>query len=181
MANAEQEDRYLAGLDPFGENGLRGGNLLTRGATIPAARGVLGSDHHSRDYAIVAGSSSSSFLAAIRWNRARSRGWGNCGELPWRRDADIWRRCVSPGMSVCHCRFRPTRISIRRRDPGDCPLEATRGFSVADRVSSIRRSVDRNRGGADLQRLVAGEGRYTRGTKLVFATSIWLMVSLKSN
>jgi hypothetical protein len=28
---------------------------------------------------------------------------------------------------------------------------------------------------------VAGAGRYTRGTKLVFATSIWLMVSLKRN
>jgi hypothetical protein len=151
------------------------------GPTIPVARGILGTDHHSRDYAIVAGSSSSSFLAAIRWNRARSRGWSNCGELSWRRDADIWRRCVSPGMSVCPSGFRPTRISIRRRDPGDCPLEATRGSSVADRVSSIHRSVDRNRGGADLQRLVAGEGRYTRGTILAFATSIWLMVSLKRN
>jgi hypothetical protein len=38
---------------------------------------------------------------------------------------------------------------------------------VADRVLSIRRSVDRNRGGAALQRPVAGEGSYTRGTKLV--------------
>ncbi len=172
MANAEQEDGYLAGFDPLGANRLRGGNLLTRGATIPAARGLLGSDHYCRDHAIVAGSRSPSLLAAIRWNGARSRGWSYCGELPWRTDADIWRRCVFPGMSVCDSGFRPTRISIRRRDPGDCPLEATRGSSVADRVSSIRRSVDRNRGGADLQRLVAREGRCTRGAKLAFATSI---------
>jgi hypothetical protein len=172
MANAELEERCVAGFTAFGANRIRGGDLPIRGAAIPAARFLLGSDHHGRDNAIVVGSSSSCFLAAIRWNRAGSRGWSNCGEVPWRRGAGIWRWCVSAGMSVCDSGFEPIRISIRRRDTGDCPVETTRCPSLADRILSIRRSLDRNRSGAALQRSVAGEGRYPRGTKLVRDSSL---------
>jgi hypothetical protein len=60
-------------------------------------------------------------------------------------------------------------ISVRGRYLGDCAIGAADGPSVANRLSSVRRSVHRNWGGADLGVGMAGEGSHTIGEKLNFS------------
>ena len=59
-----------------------------------------------------------------------------------------------------------TCISVRGRYLGDCAVDPTDRSCMANRLSSVRRSVHRNWGGANLGVGVAGEGSHTIGEKL---------------
>jgi hypothetical protein len=58
-------------------NGNRGYSFGADGAIIPDAGGSLGADHHPGDRAVVTGSGSNCFLAALSWNGA----WALTGAL----------------------------------------------------------------------------------------------------
>ena len=77
------------------------------------------------------------------------------------------------GACVCHPGIAPRRgsigstwVSVRGRYPGDCGVDPTDRSYMANRISSVRRNLHRDWGGANLGVGVAGEGSHTIGEKL---------------
>src|SRR5271155_296425 len=70
----------------------RGSGCFGAGRTpVPAARGVLGTNHNHCDYTIVARGSAEGVLAAFRRNWAWSGTWRDCRESLRAACSGVWR------------------------------------------------------------------------------------------
>jgi len=151
----------LADFGAFRANSRGGRCLGARGAVIPTAGNVLGGGHYDGDYAIVPGCCAYCFRAAIRWDGAWSVGRCDCSKLL--RVANICIRCkrVLPGAALRTGALGSKRVSVRGCNPDNCVVGAADSSRMAGRLSSVRRSVHRNRGCAHLDGGVAGERNHT--------------------
>jgi hypothetical protein len=157
----------MADFGAFGADGGGGCSFAAGSATIPAAGSVLGADYYPGDHAVIAGCGIQRFLAAFRRDGAWSSRGRDCGESF--RAGCACLRClrVHPGIAPRRGSIGSACISVRGRYPGDCVVGAAGdGSCMANRLSSVRRSVHRNWGGANLGVGVAGEGSHTIGEKL---------------
>jgi len=146
-------------------------SLGAHGGVIPTAGNVLGGRYNPCDYAIIPGCCAISFLAASRRNGAWSASWRDCSEPLRAANVCIRYKRVHPGAALHIGALRSKRISIRGCNPDDCVVGAADGSCMAHRLPSVRRSVPRNWGSADLNGCVAGEGNHTIG-KYVNSSSI---------
>src|SRR6266851_4899660 len=81
----------LGNTGAFRAHGRGGGCFGVGRALVPAARGVLGTDHNHCDYTIVAGSGAEGILAAFRRNGAWSGTWRDCRESLRAACSGVWR------------------------------------------------------------------------------------------
>jgi hypothetical protein len=156
----------MADFGAFGADRRGGCSFGAGSAIIRAAGSLLGADYNPGDHAVIAGCGVHCFVAAIRRDGAWSGSGRDCGESLRAARACIRYLRVHPGPAPRHGTLGSNRISVRGRYLGDCAVDPTGRSCMANRLSSVRRSVHRNWGGANLGVGVAGEGSHTIGEKL---------------
>lgn len=158
----------VTGRGAFGADGRGGGRFGAGGAAIPAAGGVLGADYNLGHYAVIVGCGVRSFLAAHRRNGAWSGSRRDCSESIRAASACIRNWRVHTRTDLRRDALRPKCISVRGSYAGDCAVGAADRSRMADRLSSVCRSVHRNWSGAGVGGGVAGEGTYAIGQNVTF-------------
>ncbi len=173
----------MAGFGAFRADRGGGCSFGAGSAIIRAAGSLLGADYNAGDHAVIAGCGVHCFLAAIRRNGVRSGSGRDCGEsFPAARACIRYLR-VHPGPAPRHGTLGSNRISVRGHYCGDCAVDPTDRSCMANRLSSVRRSVHRNWGGANLGVGVAGEGSHIVGENVNSSTissarmDLWLTKS----
>ena len=156
----------MAGFGAFRADGGGGCSVGAGSTIIRAAGSLLGADYNAGDHAIIAGCGVHCFMAAIPRNGAGSGSGRDCGESLRAAPARIRCLRVHPGIAPRRGSIGSTWVSVRGRYPGDCGVDPTDRSYMANRISSVRRSLHRDWGGANLGVGVAGEGRHTIGEKL---------------
>src|SRR5260221_140863 len=156
----------VAGFGAFGADGSCGTSILAGGAAIPVAGSVLGADYDAGNYAVLPERGAGGFLAALRGNGARGSAWRDCGELLRVADAGIRCQRVRSWVAFRRCVPGSKRVSVRRRDAGDCDVGAAVGPCLASCLTPVRGGVDRNWSGTDPDGGVAREGSHATREKV---------------
>src|SRR5258708_4218221 len=157
---------WVAGFGAFGADGSGGAGFVVGGAVVWVAGRVLGADYDDGNYAVLPERGAGGFLAALRGNGARGSAWRDCGELLRVADAGIRCQRVRSWVAFRRCVPGSKRVSVWWRDAGDCDVGTAVGPCMASRLSSVRRGVDRNWGGADPDGGVAREGSHGTSEKV---------------
>jgi hypothetical protein len=156
---------------PFRKNGGGDSSFVPGGPVVPFAGGILGSNYHDCNHAVVVGSGLGRFLATFRGNTGRSTSWCVRGELLCAKRSRIRYLRICPGTTLCRTAYGPKRVSLWRRYPGDCRFDPARTLSVDCRIPSVCGGLHRNRRGADLLRGLAGTRRApSRANAFTFST-----------
>ena len=150
----------------FHADGRGGCGFAAGGAVLRAARSLLGADYNFGDHPIIAGCGTVCFLAAFRRNGGWRLSGRDCGKLLRTSCARIRNLRIHPGIASRRDMVGSHGISVRERDAGGGAAGASDGSCMANRFSSVRRSVHRHWGSANLGYRVAGERSHTLGEKL---------------
>ena len=153
-------EEEMAGFGAFRADGGGGCNFGAGSAIIRAAGSLLGADYDAGDHAIIAGCGIHCFMAAISRNGAGSGSGRDCGELLRAASACIWCLRVHPGIAPRRGSIGSTWVSVRGRYLGDCGVDPTDRSYMANRISSVRRSLHRDWRGANIGVGMAGEGSH---------------------
>ena len=157
--------------DPAGFRAFRadcggGRSFVSDSAVAPAAGSVLGAHYDAGHHAVIAGCGPHCFLAAFRRDGAWSGRWRDRGESLWATGACIRCLRIHPRTALRPGAPGPNRISVRGRYAGDCVVGAADGGPcMAHSLSSVRRGVHRNWGGAGIGVVVAGARSHAIGVR----------------
>jgi hypothetical protein len=171
------EKGYIARLtiptDPIGatrrqvlEHSAR--TAVTAAASMLAARvlklpqNLLGANHNYGDHAVISWRNARSVLATLYRNSSWSSAWRVGGKSFRDVYTRIRRQRFPVGTILRRTANGSKRVSVRGRYAGNRFARSASGACVASCLSSIRRSIDRNRSGAGDDRSVAREGRHNK-------------------
>ncbi len=156
----------VAGSSAFRADGCGCGSVFARRAFVPATGSVLGAHYIRGDHAVVAGCGAHGFLATLCRDAPGSGRGCDWGELLWAARPCIRYLRIPPGAGLRRGARGPKCIPVWRHHAGDRAVNTADGPCMADRISSICRSVYWNCGGTDLRVGVAGEGTHILGENM---------------
>src|SRR5580658_1175132 len=136
-----------------------GGRLDAGCASVEASANLLGANHNYGDHAVISWRNTRSVLATLYWNSSWSSAWRVGGKSFRDVYARIRRQRFPVGTILRRTANGSKRVSVRGRYAGNRFARSASGACVASCLSSIRRSIDRNRSGAGDDRGLAREGR----------------------